>query len=254
MIMLASSVPILAVLGMIVNQGLPQTMPEAAFFAAGNRQAVRPLFGEDAGLVRHAFQRGSEEGRRAYFDSDAAHEAAIRSLKDRGSRQMLLGDMSLAVWLRSRASAWEQSLLPSVAAGDAERGGSRTTAGPEVFVQSLRIAVQSVLPLTALLLIVLFVLLRDRMPYHDEMALGIVMSLVGMAVLTSGIRTGVAPMGLLVPGFARPWMRGRWGQRRRRRAASLRAYRIAGVRPVRLVCCAFRVCVVPCCFCVLRRV
>ena len=197
MIMLASAVPILAVLvlGVIVNQELPQTMSEAAFFAPANREAVRPLFAEDAGLLRHAFQRGSEEGRRSVFETEAAHEHAVKSLVDAESRRAVLGDMSLGGWLRLRASAWERSLLPTVVAGEAERGGSPNTAGRDVFVSSLRIAVQSVLPLTALLLIVLFVLLRDRLQYHDEMVLGILMSLVGMAVLTSGISTGLAPMG-----------------------------------------------------------
>jgi len=197
MIMLASAVPVLAVLalGVVVNQELPQAMSETAFFSADLRQEVRPLFAQDADLARHAFQRGSEEGRRAFFASASAHEAAVRSLSDMDSRRTLLGDMSLAVWLRTRASAWEQSLLSPVLAVDAERGGAPVGGGRDIFAQSLRIAVQSVVPLTVLLLIVLFVLLRDRLQYHDEMVLGIGMSLVGMAVLTSGIRTGLAPMG-----------------------------------------------------------
>jgi hypothetical protein len=195
MIMLASVVPILAVLllGVIVNQSLPPKMSETAFFEKGHRQSVRPLFEQDADLVRHAFQRGTEAGRRAYFGSAAAHEAGVRSLEQRDARQALLGDVSLAQWLRTSASAWEQALLQGVPTNHAAEEDHGTSKG--VFSQSLRVALQSVVPLTALLLFVLFVLLRDRLPYHDEMVLGIGMSLVGMAVLTSGIRTGLAPMG-----------------------------------------------------------
>lgn len=55
-------------------------------------------------------------------------------------------------------------------------------------------ALRAVLPLTVLLLVVLG-LLRDRPRHMDEVALGIGLAVVGMTLLTTGIRAGLAPLG-----------------------------------------------------------
>ncbi len=65
---------------------------------------------------------------------------------------------------------------------------------PEVLKQESMLALRAVLPLTALLLAVLW-LLRDRLRHMDEVVLGIGLAIVGMALLTAGIRTGLAPLG-----------------------------------------------------------
>ena len=56
------------------------------------------------------------------------------------------------------------------------------------------LSLRAVLPLTTLLLVVLG-LLRTRLRHMDEVGLGIVLALVGMALLTTGIRTGLASLG-----------------------------------------------------------
>lgn len=54
---------------------------------------------------------------------------------------------------------------------------------------------QAVLPLSIFLLAVLVLLLRTRPRHIDEFILGIVLSLVGMILITTGIRVGLAPLG-----------------------------------------------------------
>lgn len=56
------------------------------------------------------------------------------------------------------------------------------------------LALRAVLPLTALLLVVLW-MLRDRLRHMDEVVLGIGLAIIGMTLLTTGIRTGLAPLG-----------------------------------------------------------
>ncbi|MDF3128373.1 DUF1538 family protein [Kiritimatiellaeota bacterium B1221] len=64
----------------------------------------------------------------------------------------------------------------------------------EVLQQEGILALRAVLPLTVLLLLVLW-MLRDRLRHMDEVVLGISLAIVGMALLTAGIRTGLAPLG-----------------------------------------------------------
>jgi len=52
-----------------------------------------------------------------------------------------------------------------------------------------------VIPLSFLLLIVLAGFLREKIRYKDEIVLGIIFTLVGMILLTSGIRLGLATLG-----------------------------------------------------------
>ena len=75
------------------------------------------------------------------------------------------------------------------------RAGSTDEPPGAILRQEARASVRAVIPLTALLTIVLVLLLRDRPRYLDEVVLGIGLALVGMAILTSGIRLGLAPLG-----------------------------------------------------------
>ncbi len=196
MIMLASAFPVLTVLalGIWTNISLPQMQDETDFFAIENRQHISKLFESETQLTRHAYQKGSEAGRRALHGNRELHEKAVRSLNAPESRSAILGEMPLSIWIRDRASEWERhQIFTSEAAAAASAFRSRSM--PAVLKHELASAVRSVVPLTALLLVVLFLFLRDRLRHHDEAILGIGMSLIGMAILTSGIRTGLAPMG-----------------------------------------------------------
>jgi len=56
-------------------------------------------------------------------------------------------------------------------------------------------AARVVLPLTAFLALILFFLMRERPRFLDEISLGIVFTLVGMCLLTIGIRIGLSQLG-----------------------------------------------------------
>ncbi len=57
------------------------------------------------------------------------------------------------------------------------------------------LAFRAVVPLVLLLVAVLVFMLKDKPKKIDEVVLGIAFTLIGMAILTSGIRLGLAPLG-----------------------------------------------------------
>lgn len=197
-VMLASALPILAVLllGLAVRPSVPEPTDEAVFFSPERRDRSMKLFDSEAELLRHAFTRGSEEGRRAYFEDDEEYESALQSLfHDETARGELLGGMTPAQWLQTVASPAE---LNRIRVGDRREAMRHAQPMPHVS-ETIRaesvVAGRAVLPLAGLLLFVMFIFLRDRPRHLDELVLGIVLALVGMAVLTTGISLGLARLG-----------------------------------------------------------
>ncbi|MFO8065720.1 MAG: DUF1538 family protein, partial [Spirochaetia bacterium] len=197
-IMLASALPVLGVFaaGLMVNTTTPEPVEEETFFAEKNRAVALELFDSEEALVQHAFTRGSESGRRALFEEEAEYVRTVDSLfNDEEARRVLLGEMTLGTWLSEVASSSERDRAPS----DIQRSATGAVDAESGFAETLREeslnAARAVLPLTVLFLVVLLFILRDRPDYIDELVLGIGLSIVGMAVLTSGIAIGLAPLG-----------------------------------------------------------
>ncbi len=196
-VMLASLLPVLTVLGLglALRATTPGPMSEAEFFSAPRRaEALRLVASEDS-LRQLAFQRAGSAGRSALHGDTARHRAAVESLGDPAARRTLLGALSLREWYLDRASSRERGWLR----GDGSSPVDTTAdGGPpirSVLWQEFGLAGRAVVPLTALLLATLLLLLRDRPRHTDETTLGIGLALVGMALLTAGIRLGLAPLG-----------------------------------------------------------
>jgi hypothetical protein len=196
-IALASVFPVLGVLclGFHLNHSTPAPLGEAEFFAAENRSAAKTLVPSEEKLVEIAFQRGEEAARRAMLPDRGRYEAAVTSLAREGPRRDLLGNMSLPDWLRQRASPAEQALVASELAREPASTAENRPAVVGVLAGEAWQAGRAVIPLVALLMIMLMVLLRDRPRRMDEVILGILFALGGMAVLTTGIKLGLAPLG-----------------------------------------------------------
>jgi hypothetical protein len=196
-VMMASAFPVLGVLvlGAMLNGSTPSPVSEAEFFAPAHRETARQLVASDQELLSMAFQRGGETARQAFFADDQKYRATVTSLKDPAARRNLLGKLSLQEWFLQRASDAERAWIP-VEFLQKMPGTERS--GFEI-ASVLRVAsgraLRAVIPLTALLLIVLLVFLRDRLRRPDEVVLGIGFALVGMTLLTSGIHLGLAPLG-----------------------------------------------------------
>jgi hypothetical protein len=142
-------------LGIHLNQHAPRPQNEADFFSQENREGAVRWVGSEEGLTLLAFERGTETGRMVLFPGEVSDPH-----KEQAPPVMAPG----------------LSLMPVI----------RTESGH---------AVRSVLPLTFLLLVVLLLWLRHRPRHGDEVALGVFFAWLGMSLLTSGIRLGLAPLG-----------------------------------------------------------
>ena len=194
---LASLFPILAVmlLGVYLNVSTPQPVSVADFFAPANRSNALKLVPSEEKLAAIAFQRGDEAARRACSGSEDNYAAALHSLADQERRRELLGSMSLQEWLSQRASSHERATMAAIKVLPNQAKQANNSDFAKVVKNESGLAVRAIIPLVLLLVIVLMVLLRDRPRRPDEVVLGIVFALVGMAILTSGIRLGLAPLG-----------------------------------------------------------
>lgn len=196
-ILLASAFPILAVLtlGFILNNNAPKPTDQKAFFSPENRENALKVFENEEKLIKHAFTHASEEGRSAYFTNDELYFNALLSLqKDKDNQNKLIGNITFDNWLINHASDNERSLLSKTKFESDQLKTSQSSFGNVIAKEALT-GIRAVIPLSLLLLIVLIVLLKERIRYKDEVALGIVFTLIGMILLTSGIRLGLASLG-----------------------------------------------------------
>jgi len=195
-IMLASAFPVLAVLilGIVLNFSVPNPTTQKNFFSSAEKVIALKLFGNEERIVRHAFTHASDEGRKAYFVSDQEYKEAILSMKnDVQKKQLYIGDMPLSLWIIQRASEYERDLLSDVDLSKNET--LATTSLSNVIKEEAIGGVRAVIPLSLLLLLVLLLFLREKIRFKDEVALGIAFTLIGMILLTSGIRLGLASLG-----------------------------------------------------------
>ena len=222
---LASLFPVLGVfvMGLYLNATTPQPVPEKEFFEKANRAKALEMIADEGALKALAFQRGSFEAREAYFGSEKEHRIAVeKMLEDEEYMKSILGTMKLSEWHSRKANEQEKNWLSVKSADILEANGvlqekdedkfgelrrikeedmakKAEIRGESViasaFAEESRQAVYAVVPLVLLLLLVLVFLLKDRLKTPDEVILGIVLSLAGMAVLTTGIRFGLSSLG-----------------------------------------------------------
>jgi hypothetical protein len=193
-ILLASLFPILAVLllGITLNFNAPQPSTEEEFFSPALREQALNLFDTEDDLLRHAFTHGSEAGRRAFYSDEYQYTQTLLALASSPERHpACLGDLSLADWIINHASDNERNILTTA---DLSPGAGTKEALMPILKEESAGGIRAVIPLSLMLIFVLF-LLRERIRYKDEIALGLVFTLIGMILLTSGIRLGLARLG-----------------------------------------------------------
>jgi len=195
-VLLASALPVLAVyiLGFILSFKAPSPSSETEFFSLQERKESLTLFENENQLRQHAFTHGTENGRLAYFDSKEAYETAIISIRDNPAvRDSLLGDMPPGKWIMNSASVSERNMLSGMQITDDDSNNNSDLRG--IFTREAIAGVRAVIPLSLLLIIVLTGFLREKLRYKDEVVLGIVFTLFGMIMLTTGIKLGLAKLG-----------------------------------------------------------
>ncbi|MFP4642802.1 MAG: DUF1538 domain-containing protein [Spirochaetales bacterium] len=196
-IMLASALPVLSVLWLsaFVAGSVSGPMEEELFFSPEYRSEAVETIGSESELETLAFERGSERARRAFYSDPDSYDEAISAFADNEHvRDEILASMSLGEWLDLQASSTERDIVPRSVRQQALSASSLRSPA-SVFASESLGAVRAVLPLAAVLLLALVLFLRERPRQTDELLLGTVLALVGMTLLTTGIRFGLEPLG-----------------------------------------------------------
>jgi predicted outer membrane lipoprotein len=194
-ILLASAFPILAVLslGTTINFSTPEPTDEQTFFSKENRENALLVLGNESNLKKHAYTHASEQGRIAYYGGLKQYQSALLDLSENADeRNAVFSTISFKDWIKTKASEKERNILPDVSKA---ASAATTNNFTQVIKEESVAGVRAVIPLSLLLLLVLIVLLREKIRYKDEVALGIIFALIGMILLTSGIRLGLASLG-----------------------------------------------------------
>lgn len=194
-ILLASAFPILSVLmlGIILNFNAPKPMNEFDFFSQKNRVKNSLVFENEQKLFQHAFSHGTEAGRIALFGDEKVYFEELSIMKNNTEKQKrYLGNSTLNNWLEKNASTKERALFAEIVPIRNQRPEIRMS---KIFQEETIGGLRAVIPLSLLLLLVLVLMLKEKIRYKDEVALGIGFTLIGMIMLTTGIRLGLASLG-----------------------------------------------------------
>lgn len=161
---LASLLPALCVLGLgvLFNTSAPAPMKKADFFKAENRSEIKRLFADDDALARYVRSEADAESRAIFFGSSG----------------------------RSPARSGPGPNPPNPGGGGT---GLAHLVGKNVFA-----AFKAIGLLTLPLFLVFFLLVRESLPYPDEIFLGIFLCILGMATFSIGIELGLDKLGTQV--------------------------------------------------------
>ncbi|MCB1320728.1 MAG: DUF1538 family protein, partial [Leptospiraceae bacterium] len=205
---LASLFPIVAVLslGLYFAPQIPSPMSEAEFFAPDNRSDALKLFGSEDELAHHALQRAGADGMAAFIASEGGLELYLQAIEsDPDRKRVVFGSEVDAIrrWVVTRGNeAWIALVYNGAmdtATADRARFAYQPQAPPMDWTAMLKrnafAAVKAIGLLTLPLFLVLFIILREKLPRTDEIILGLVFAILGMCIFGIGIELGLDRLG-----------------------------------------------------------
>ncbi len=205
---LASLFPILTVLllGAFLLGSVPDPMKEVDFFKKKNRKTAEALFINQDKLVHYVLLNASSESQIAYFDG--SKEKMIEYLEElsnnESKRKDVFGDDPDAFkrWAISQGTEEQRySVFGSLDAVQkafaryATSGNKKAVHAPDLLIRNTIAAVKAIVLLTLPLFLVLFILLREKLPRPDEILLGLLFTIVGMGIFSIGIELGLDKLG-----------------------------------------------------------
>ncbi|MCP4576894.1 MAG: DUF1538 domain-containing protein [Deltaproteobacteria bacterium] len=205
---LASLFPILAVLslGALYLNHVPQPMEEARFFAKENQSKALKLFNDKNEMIGYALLNAHPDSQMALFDSNQEKilEFIGRLKKDSILRKAVLGKRDiehLKNWAIQKGT--ESQVLAIFSEPNALKEAVKNYSGVkniktspvDVLLRNGKAAVQAIIPLAIFFFLVLFLVLREKLPRPDEIILGIFLAVVGMGLLNVGIELGLSKLG-----------------------------------------------------------
>jgi hypothetical protein len=204
---LASLLPIISVLclGISINVSVPPPMSETIFFKKDMRDQAKMLFKNSDDMTRYVLTEGSPEAQISYFEGDQAKMIHyIKELAASGQkRKAVFGDDFNAMerWAALRGTE-EQQIAVFEGIKDIKKAIHKYTNEKkreidlrDLCKRNLFAASKAIGLLIIPILIVFFLLIRETIPYPDEIALGIFFCVIGMALFSAGIELGLDRLG-----------------------------------------------------------
>jgi len=202
---LASLFPILMVisLGLLLIGNVPQPSAETDFFR--NEKAIEVFGGDEYRdeMVAYAMKKGSIESQNIIFDGDT--QEIDKWLKGIASDD----EKAIALW-GSKDDFLKWSALSSSPPQKLAVFGNQIAVDgaiakyssqeevvdvKQVFIDNFMMAAQAILLLGIPMILVLFVVLREKLPRPDETMLGLSFAIIGMAIFSVGISFGLDKLG-----------------------------------------------------------
>ena len=184
---------------------VPQPMSETDFLSVANRAKAEYVFVNSDDMAGYALRNASMQGQLAYFNNDtnAMRQFIADCQKDVKKRVQVFGAATDAMQRWAVARGNEAQRLWIFGSGEATRQAmslfSDQNAPPLDFIDVIKrnnlASLQAIFPLMLFLFLVLTVVLREKLPRADEIALGIIFALVGMGLFNIGIELGLAKLG-----------------------------------------------------------
>jgi len=204
---LASLFPILTVLllGAFLLGSVPKPMTEGDFFKKENRKTAETLFDNKDKMVHYVFSNASIESQVAYFNG--SKERMIEYLEElsrnESKRKGVFGDDPDALKRWAILLGTEEQRYSVFGSLDAVKkavtryslSAKKAIDAPDLLVRNSIVAVKAIGLLTLPLFLVLFFLLREKLPRPDEILLGLLFTILGMGIFSIGIELGLAKLG-----------------------------------------------------------
>lgn len=203
---LASLFPVLMVLliGFVLSSKVQAPMSEKQFYTMENRESALYLFESEDAMKGYALAYSSRENYLPLFDND---EAKLNEFKDKLiSDAVMQGKVfksqnEFESWLinqddhqlKLKYFGSEEKLFDAI-----YKGGGKGADFMEVlkdFRRHSASAAQAIVPLSLFLILVMFFVLRERLPRADEIFLGLFFAFLGMVLFSGGIELGLGKIG-----------------------------------------------------------
>jgi hypothetical protein len=206
---LASLLPVAAVLilGMVFTMSAPRPMAQETFFGYENRPHAEKLFRDREAFTRYVLTHADPGVRASFLEVDGREitqylEGVVQSDPE---GEPVSDDRSLMEWLTDirRMDREEPARSGSPPYGGDPRSGDSVElverfSGWDLIKRHFGAAFQAIALLTVPLFLVLFLLVRESLPYPDEIVLGVALCILGLATFGMGIELGLDKLGTQV--------------------------------------------------------
>lgn len=201
---LASLAPVIAVivLGIVMSFKVPLPGPDNAFFSKDNPNS-RFLFENEHQMKDYAIGKASYIAQLQMFDGnqDALMDyVADISAHENRIREVFGSKIGFRKWLEENGSeqlkAKNQKLLSSELNDiEANEFAIDSKSAINKLKRNTINALRAIVPLSLFLLAVLYFILKERLVRPDEVVLGLVFAILGMAMFGGGIELGLSKLG-----------------------------------------------------------